>query len=453
MYEDETFDSILDRMLTRISDAIPEIDIREGSVVYNALAPAAVELQDVYIALDTVLKESFAITQSREYLILRCAERGIHVEPATHAIRKGEFTGKYNVNDLIGAAFSLNQLNYIVQNKRLFELECDMPGKEGNLDSGDLNPSIHIEGLETARLGKVLTSGTSSGKAIRLGEFTGSFDDADLLVAQLSSKKSKYRVIKSLSNVFMLECETAGKEGNFDNGELIPVEYIDGLDTAELTEVFTYGVDEEDTEALRKRYLANLNTRAFGGNIADYKEKVLAFSGSNPLYVNETVRNNGGVGAVKVIPACEEGGKVKIVIIDSYFQTTLSDSSLIDAVQAAIDDIAPIGHVVTVVSATEDMVNVFAPIRYGEGVNQTVVKGEVKEAVKKYFVELAKGWGEDEQKAMVITIGNIYTCIKAVKGVDEVDILNIKLNGKTGDVEINPYSIPKLGGLDDGKEI
>ena len=46
MYENITYESILQRMLDRIPD---DMDKREGAVIYDALAPAAVELQLMYI--------------------------------------------------------------------------------------------------------------------------------------------------------------------------------------------------------------------------------------------------------------------------------------------------------------------------------------------------------------------------------------------------------------------
>jgi uncharacterized phage protein gp47/JayE len=58
VYEDVTYEVILQRMLDRVPDTI---DKREGSVIYDALAPAAVELQLMYIELDTILKLAFAI--------------------------------------------------------------------------------------------------------------------------------------------------------------------------------------------------------------------------------------------------------------------------------------------------------------------------------------------------------------------------------------------------------
>ena len=57
MYENITYEDILQRMLDRIPDSM---DKREGSIIFDALAPAAVELQLMYIEFDVILKETFA---------------------------------------------------------------------------------------------------------------------------------------------------------------------------------------------------------------------------------------------------------------------------------------------------------------------------------------------------------------------------------------------------------
>ena len=110
MYENITFESILQRMLDRIPNTF---DKREGSVIYDSLASAAIEIQNWYIQLDVVLNEAYADTASRPYLIKRCSERGVPVKSATFAIRQGEF----NIDVPIGSRYSLNKLNYTVTEK------------------------------------------------------------------------------------------------------------------------------------------------------------------------------------------------------------------------------------------------------------------------------------------------------------------------------------------------
>ncbi len=101
MYEYMTFEVILQRMLDKVPNTV---DKREGSVIYDALAPAALELALAYIEADVILNETFADTASRQYLTKRAAERGIIPEAAIKAILKGEFS----MNVPIGSRYSLD---------------------------------------------------------------------------------------------------------------------------------------------------------------------------------------------------------------------------------------------------------------------------------------------------------------------------------------------------------
>ena len=58
MYEEQTFDAIMQRMLERIPDTL---DKRESSPVYMALAPAAVELASLYVDLIACWRRHSAI--------------------------------------------------------------------------------------------------------------------------------------------------------------------------------------------------------------------------------------------------------------------------------------------------------------------------------------------------------------------------------------------------------
>ena len=82
MFEENDFDTLMERMLENVSD---ELDKREGSVIYDAIAPAALELANMYVALDVVMDEVFADTASYYYLIKRAAERGIYPKEETNA--------------------------------------------------------------------------------------------------------------------------------------------------------------------------------------------------------------------------------------------------------------------------------------------------------------------------------------------------------------------------------
>ena len=71
MFENITYEKILERMLARVSD---RFDKREGSVIWDTHSPTAIEFQILYLELDAILREAYGDTASREFLILRCKE-------------------------------------------------------------------------------------------------------------------------------------------------------------------------------------------------------------------------------------------------------------------------------------------------------------------------------------------------------------------------------------------
>lgn len=159
MYEDTTYEVILDRMLRRAKDDNPGMDTRQSSPIYTALAPAAVELQNAYIGLDWTLDQMFASTASREYLVKRCAEWHITPHPATKAILRGEF----NIDIEIGSRFSLGTLNYVAIDRMedgIYRMECETAGAVGNRELGTLVPIDYIRGLTKAELTEIIVDGS-----------------------------------------------------------------------------------------------------------------------------------------------------------------------------------------------------------------------------------------------------------------------------------------------------
>lgn len=147
-------EDILKRCMSRISD---DMDKREGSVIYDALMPACMELEALYFALDELYKNAFADTADFNYLKKLGKERGIEVYKATNAIIRGEFSGKVNKGDI----FTINKLRFIVmsdceENGSLFEadLRAERAGSEYNLQSGNLNSLYGY--YEVARIKELL---------------------------------------------------------------------------------------------------------------------------------------------------------------------------------------------------------------------------------------------------------------------------------------------------------
>lgn len=399
MYEAQTYEAILSRMLQKALSINGNLDTREGSLVWCGDAPAAVELQNLYIALDTVLNETFADTATRPYLILRAAERGLKPQPASPAVLQLSITPT-TLHLPMNTRFSIGELNYYVSADR------------------------------------------GSGK-------------------------------------YEITCETAGEAGNDYTGTVIPIEYVDGLETCSISAVVIPGEDEEDTEVFRQRYMDSLNAQAFGGNRIDYIEKVNAIPGVGGVKVYRAWNSDlkpanmipptgtdtwiNGLSDVPegvktwldaVYAAAKNnmftvGGTVKLVIINSTF--TVPSETLVDQVQTAVDPlqnagegvgIAPIGHVVRVEGVNEETVNLSFTLTYQQEWGWEDVKTYVETTIKAYFTELAQTWADQEQP-LVVRVSQIESRLLAVSGI--LDIADTKINGTEANYELALDHIPVLG--------
>ncbi|KAA6453200.1 baseplate J/gp47 family protein [Bacillus swezeyi] len=150
MFENQTFEEIMERMLDRVS---ADIDKRENSVIWNALAPAAAELAVSYIWLDQVLNLVYADTAEGEYLDRRAAEAGLERYQASKAIWSGEFTEGVFIP--AGTRFFLEDLYFTMQENG--KLACETAGTSGNanLTGQTLLPLDTIPGLEKAVMGNL----------------------------------------------------------------------------------------------------------------------------------------------------------------------------------------------------------------------------------------------------------------------------------------------------------
>lgn len=151
MFENMTYEYLLDRALSYVSK---DFDKRQGSVIYDALAPFCAELAQVYIALDIFLNETFADTASRKYLIKRAAEKGLSPDKATYAVVIADMTGNFTLEK--GIRFNCDDLNYyytgIRETTGEYCLRCETAGTAGNLTYGTLIPIDNVKGLESAEI-------------------------------------------------------------------------------------------------------------------------------------------------------------------------------------------------------------------------------------------------------------------------------------------------------------
>lgn len=160
MYEDQTYEVILNRLLDNCPSSV---DKREGSIIYDALAPAAIELAKAYVAIDQFLIDTFASTATRPYLILRAEERGLSPKAATKAVVAGAF---YNIPIEKGTRFFCGTkyfvTDYLIKQTDeyyVYALIAEEAGTDSNIANGNLVPANDITGLKRAEILEIVSYG------------------------------------------------------------------------------------------------------------------------------------------------------------------------------------------------------------------------------------------------------------------------------------------------------
>ena len=161
LFKDRTFERILERLLEGARAGFPELDSREGSLIFSALAPAAVELTKLYLALDVVLEMSYADTASRDFLIRRSLERGIRPHQATFAVIEAEVFPEGAVIPL-GTRFRGGAVVYAATGVGAEGhplLTAETAGSIGNISGGRLTPVSFVEGVQTITVRALIVPG------------------------------------------------------------------------------------------------------------------------------------------------------------------------------------------------------------------------------------------------------------------------------------------------------
>ena len=156
MFEEMTFENILDDMLSRVDN---DVDKREGSIIYDALAPAAYKLAETYFLLSNYVDLFFIDTTVGEYLDRKAMDYGVTRKEARKAIRKIEANGSIE----IGTRWGIEGLIYTVTevlNDNSYKAECNVAGEIGNYYEGQLENIDNVSGI-TANLTDIITSGSN----------------------------------------------------------------------------------------------------------------------------------------------------------------------------------------------------------------------------------------------------------------------------------------------------
>ncbi len=156
MFEDMTYENILADMLSRVTN---DVDKREGSVLYDAIAPCAYQLAQTYFYLNNFLDLVSGDTAVGEYLDRVVADYGMTRKSATYAVRKVETTGA--LDDIVETRWALGTTSYSIKEKlssNTYSASCEQSGEIGNAYSGTLENIDNVSGV-TATLTDIISAG------------------------------------------------------------------------------------------------------------------------------------------------------------------------------------------------------------------------------------------------------------------------------------------------------
>ena len=164
--EGNDFEDILARLLENVDASL---DKRQGSIIYDALAPAAAELAQCYIALDIFSDQTYLLEAVDENLDNRVADYGLIRRQATNSrveikiyntsnelMDLEDLSARFSTpNEFGGYNFSLIERTDI----GTYIAECETAGSAGNEYIGELLPLVSINNLGKAEIDTIYKPG------------------------------------------------------------------------------------------------------------------------------------------------------------------------------------------------------------------------------------------------------------------------------------------------------
>ena len=204
-------------------------------------------------------------------------------------------------------------------------------------------------------------------------------------------------------------------------------ELLDEIISVTNEEAVTGGLDEEDDDTLRERIVEYDRSHdiSYVGNVADYKRWALSVP---------------GVGAVTVIPAQDDSGLIKIILMDQ--NGVPASKQIQDAVYDYImrpdsesDRLAPPNAVLEITAPETVVVNISAVVYLREA-EIGDVQNDLKAALQSYLLNVSSN-------DSAVRISAINSILGAVSGIYDYD--SVQINGVSKNVDLESGQMPVLG--------
>lgn len=328
MIEEKDFEEIMQELLSYVPD---NVDKRESSVIYQALAPVAMYLQNVYSDLKYVWDGIFIEGLSGTDLDAKVAERALTRKEATATVVMAHYTPS-SVEFAGSERFSIPGENgeiiwfCIADSGELYGTEdgeillvCEEDGEIGNIPEGNLLPDTTVQGLERIYIYQILEYGKE----------------------EETDEELRQRYYDSF--------DTQKFGGNIASYE----EWMMEQDGVAACKIIPFWVGIEKTKVL-----CNGGHAIAGGTVGIY---FLATGYRKPSDALVAEIQNA---------------------IDPPMYTGEGRG------------LAPIGHVVTVIAVDEEPLTITTQLEIENGYTFEDIKAELEKAFDEYLTELSSQWGE-----------------------------------------------------------
>ena len=213
-----------------------------------------------------------------------------------------------------------------------------------------------------------------------------------------------------------VQCCTAGAIGNVEAGAInkFPLT-LSKIISVYNTAPTTGGIDGETDSEFRERFYEYKKHPHTSGNKYDYEAWAMEVD---------------GVGKAKCIPIWNGANTVKVVIWSSDMKT--AEQTVVDTVQAYIEDKMPIKPELTVVSVESVAITIQCTVTFAADADTEAVKESIWERVS-----------ERLQSGAVYS--KLYAVITETEGVEDCTALTV--NGDTVNVAISDEQVAVLEGI------
>lgn len=272
MYEEKTFENILNEMLEQVTD----VDTSEGSLMYEACSKIALTLEKTYADLSR-LYDNLSITEMEEEFFEKFAtDRGV----SRIIAKPAQVLCKFGQDIEIGTRFNCGDYDYTVisiydDSGYEYIAECDTAGTGPNTNVGDLEPIDYVEDWEGGVLTKILKYGT---------------DIEDIEAYKQRFKELRYNIQSFAGNKAAYK-EYIAKYNDIYGGvaDCIPFRTTDGKT------INVYAVDSEykalnsDKVTSLQNYIDPITSTGEGDGIAPIGHSVVAMTPTN-MNINVAVK-------------------------------------------------------------------------------------------------------------------------------------------------------------------